>query len=98
MTKRQAALAAGIWGAFLTSTLAAAPAQAQSIESERAANPQLAHALDQLKRVEFELLNAPGDYGGRKARAVDDVRRAMHSLRGALYWRLHLDESQWDRY
>jgi len=39
---------------------------------------------------------APDDFGGRKARAMDDLRRSIHSLRAALFFRAHMDDAAID--
>jgi hypothetical protein len=98
MTKTNAILAAGLWGAFMTAALTPSTAHAQTFESERHAHPRLAAAIDNMKVALAELESAPDDFGGRKARAVEDTRRALHSLRAALYWRVRADERLWERY
>jgi len=91
---RTTIVAAAMCGAVM----AAAPARAQTFESERAAHPRLAAAIDHMKVALAELEAAPDDFGGRKARAVEDTRRALHSMRAALYWRVRADERFWERY
>jgi hypothetical protein len=39
---------------------------------------------------------APGDFGGNKAAAIADDRAAIHSLKKALYYRLHMDDAAID--
>ena len=36
---------------------------------------------------------AIGDFGGNKAQAIHDCQVAIHSLRRALYFRLHMDDA-----
>jgi hypothetical protein len=98
MTKRTTVLAAGIWGAFMSAAMLPAAAQAQTLEGERAAHPELVRAEIHLKEAIRALEAAPGDYAGHKGVAITDARRALHSLRAALYFRLKADESQWERY
>ena len=40
---------------------------------------------------------APDDFGGNKAAAIHDCKVAIHSLRKALYFRLHMDDAAIDR-
>ena len=40
---------------------------------------------------------APDDFGGNKAAAIRDTRAAIHSLKKALYFRLHMDDEALDR-
>jgi hypothetical protein len=44
-----------------------------------------------------EMEAAPDDFGGNKAAAMQDTRRAIHSLKKALYYRLKLDDAAIDR-
>jgi hypothetical protein len=39
---------------------------------------------------------APDDFGGNKAAAIRDTRAAIHSLKKALYFRLHMDDAALD--
>jgi hypothetical protein len=68
-----------------------------TIQSEEAAHPRLVHAIHNLQDVLKELEAAPDDFGGNKAAAIRDTRQALHSVRKALYFRLHMDDAALDR-
>jgi hypothetical protein len=74
----------------------AAAAPQLSIESERAAHPRLVEAIRLLQDGLKELEAAPDDFGGNKAAAITDTRRAIHSLKRALYYRLKMDDAAID--
>jgi hypothetical protein len=84
--------------AVLATGLLSAPARAQfTYESERAAHPRLAAAIDQLHAIQEELAAAPDDFGGHKAAAMRDIHRAIISVRRALYFRMHMDDRALER-
>jgi hypothetical protein len=64
-----------------------------TIQSERAAHPRLVEAIRLLQDGLKELEAAPDDFGGNKAAAITDTRRAIHSLKRALYYRLKMDDA-----
>ena len=66
-----------------------------TIQSERAAHP-LVEAIRLLQDGLKELEAAPDDFGGNKAAAITDTRRAIHSLKRALYYRLKMDDAAVD--
>jgi hypothetical protein len=68
-----------------------------TIQSEEAAHPRLVHAIHNLQDVLKELEAAPDDFGGNKAAAIRDTHQAIHSVRKALYFRLHMDDAAIDR-
>jgi hypothetical protein len=68
-----------------------------TVQSEEAAHPRLAKALHEMKEVLRELEAAPDDFGGNKAAAIRDTRAAIHSVKKALYFRLHMDDEAIDR-
>lgn len=93
------AIAAGI---LLVMGLCAQPMLASadpalSVQSERAAHPRLVAAIREMKTALRELEAAPDDFGGNKAAAIADTRRAIHSLKRALYFRLKMDDAAIDR-
>jgi hypothetical protein len=55
------------------------------------------HAIHNLQDVLKELEAAPDDFGGNKAAAIRDTHQAIHSVRKALYFRLHMDDAAIDR-
>jgi hypothetical protein len=70
---------------------------ALSVQSERAAHPRIVAAIREMKEALRELEAAPDDFGGNKAVAIADTRRAIHSLKKALYFRLKMDDEAIDR-
>jgi hypothetical protein len=74
----------------------AAFADQPTFKTEEQKHPRLAHAIHQLEEAAHELEHAPDDFGGNKAVALADTRRAIHSLKRALYYRMHLDDAALD--
>jgi hypothetical protein len=70
---------------------------ALSVQSERAAHPRIVAAIREMQEALRELEAAPDDFGGNKAVAMADTRRAIHSLKKALYFRLKMDDQAIDR-
>jgi len=70
---------------------------APTIQSERAAHPNLVHALEAMKAALADMERAPHDFGGNKVQAMADTRQAIHSLKRALYYRLKLDDAALDK-
>jgi hypothetical protein len=70
---------------------------ALSVQSERAAHPRIVAAIREMKEALRELESAPDDFGGNKAAAIADTRKAIHSLKRALYFRLKMDDAAIDR-
>jgi hypothetical protein len=68
-----------------------------SIQTEEAAHPRIVEAIHHMKEALHEMEAAPDDFGGNKAQAIHDCRVAIHSLRRALYFRLHMDDAAIDR-
>jgi hypothetical protein len=68
-----------------------------SIQSEEAAHPRLVEAIHHMREALHEMQAAPDDFGGNKAQAIRDTQVAIHSLRRALYFRLHMDDAAIDR-
>jgi hypothetical protein len=77
-------------------TVASAAPQ-MTVQSEEAAHPRLVKAIHEMKEALHELEAAPDDFGGNKAAAIRDTRAAIHSLKKALYFRLHMDDEALDR-
>ena len=76
------------------------PAQAEgppSVRAERQAHPRLVRAIEEMKATLRDLERAPDDFGGNKAAAMEDLRRGIHSLKRALYFRLRMDDAAIDR-
>jgi hypothetical protein len=76
--------------------MVASAAPQLTIQSEQAAHPRITDAIHKLEQALGELQAAPDDFGGNKAAAMADMRTAIHSLKKALYFRLHLDDAAID--
>jgi hypothetical protein len=68
-----------------------------TIQSEQAAHPRLVRAIHDMEASLREMEGAPDDFGGNKAAAIRDARVAIHSLKKALYYRLHMDDAAIDK-
>ena len=68
-----------------------------SIQSERAAHPRIVEAIGRMKEALREMEAAPDDFGGNKAAAIADTKKAIHSLKKALYFRLKMDDEAIDK-
>ena len=76
--------------------LLASAAPGLTVQSERAAHPRIVAAIREMQTALHELEAAPDDFGGNKAAAIADTRKAIHSLKRALYFRLRMDDSAID--
>ena len=74
-----------------------ASAGPMSVQSEEALHPRIVEAIHHMREALHEMEAAPDDFGGNKAQAIHDCRVAIHSLRKALYFRLHMDDAAIDR-
>ncbi len=72
------------------------PTPAQ-LQAEEARHPRLVQAIQDMRAALAELEAAPDNFGGNKAAAIRDTRAAIHSVRRALYFRLHMDDAALDR-
>jgi len=77
--------------------MVASAAPELTIQSERAAHPRIVEALNNMNNALREMEAAPDDFGGNKGAAISDTRRAIHSLKRALYYRLRMDDAAIDR-
>jgi hypothetical protein len=68
-----------------------------SAQSERAAHPRIVAAIREMKEALREIEPAPDDFGGNKSAAIADTRKAIHSLKRALYFRLKMDDAAIDQ-
>src|SRR5271165_6863904 len=75
----------------------AAAAPQLTVQQEEAAHPRIVEAIHHMREALREMEAAPDDFGGNKAQAIHDCRVAIHSLRKALYFRLHMDDAAIDR-
>jgi hypothetical protein len=76
----------------------AAMAQPFTAQGEAALHPRLVQAIRRMEEAYNLLQAAPDDFGGNKAQAMADTRAAIHSLRRALFYRLHMDDAAIDRF
>lgn len=99
MTSSKNIVAAGMLMGIglLAQPMWATAAPALSVQSERAAHPRIVEAINHLSQALKELEAAPNDFGGNKAVAIADTRKAIHSLKKALYFRLKMDDAAIDR-
>ena len=88
-------LAAGLMAATFVPAIASAQPE-PTIQSERAAHPNIVHAIDALQTALADMQRAPYDFGGNKVQAMDQTRKAIHALKKALYFRLHMDDAAID--
>ena len=89
-------------GAFLalalgTQSMVASAAPQLTIQSEQQAHPRVVDAIRKTEEALKELHAAPTDFGGNKAAAENDLKTAIHSMKKALYYRLHMDDAAIDR-
>jgi len=77
--------------------MSASAAPQLTMQSEEAAHPRIVEAIHHMKEALHEMEAAPDDFGGNKARAINDTKVAIHSLKKALYYRLHMDDAAIDR-
>ena len=91
------ASAAAVLMTFAVGRPTVAFAAEPTIHSEEAAHPRLVEAIHNMQNALKELEAAPDDFGGNKATAIRDTRQAIHSVRKALYFRLHMDDAAIDR-
>ncbi len=91
--------AAGLLAGFALAALpvVASAAPEMSMQQERAAHPRIVEAINNMRNALRELESSPEDFGGNKAAAIADARRAIHSMKKALYWRLRMDDAALDR-
>jgi len=97
---RNATLAASfaIAGGFgLAALPQAASAQPYTVQGEVAAHPRIVKAIHEMEAIEAQLNAAPDDFGGNRVQAMAQVHAAIHSLRRALFYRLHMDDASIDR-
>ncbi|MGO9989146.1 MAG: hypothetical protein ACLPSY_10280 [Steroidobacteraceae bacterium] len=80
-----------------TQPMVASAAPELSIQSERAAHPRIVEAINHMNEALREMEAAPDDFGGNKAVSIADTKRAIHSLKRALYFRLKMDDAAIDR-
>jgi len=68
-----------------------------TLKSEEAGHQRIMKTVRDMEDLERTLRAAPDDFGGNKAKAIEDLHQAIHSLKKAVYYRLHLDDAAIDR-
>ncbi len=89
LTKRRSIVKKALFGTFLLASLAFAPlglAQ-QNARSEFGEHPRIANAVRALEGAIEYMEHAPHDFGGHKAQAIADSRKAIEQLREAMKYR-----------
>jgi hypothetical protein len=69
----------------------ATPAFAETPREEKWEHPRIAKAIHELEDAVAYLEAAPHDFGGHKAAAIENSRRAIEELRAALQYRARED-------
>ena len=79
----------GLWRA--TSLVVVQTVAAETMGEEKAHHPRIAKAIRELEEAIRYMEAAPHDFGGHKAAAIQDSRRAVEQLRLALEYREKAD-------
>jgi len=66
----------------------------ETMGSEKAHHPRIAHAIQALEGAIAYMEAAPHDFGGHKAAAIHDSRQALEQLRLALQFRERRDNQR----
>jgi len=67
------------------------PNEANLMKVEEARHPNVTKSMHDLENATQYLRQAPDDFGGHKAQALNDLKQAWISLRKALYYRILKD-------
>ena len=67
------------------------PDEARMMRAEEQGHPNIVQAMHKIEDAMNSLKMAPDSFGGHKAQAQEDLKRAYISLRKALYYRLYED-------
>lgn len=73
--------------AAVTTAVAANPSLAHGFGNEAREHPRIMAAIQEMENAIRYLESAPHDFGGYKAAAIADTRRAIESLHWALRYR-----------
>jgi hypothetical protein len=68
-----------------------APNEITLMRAEEARYPNMTNAMHEVEAAMNHLNSAPGIFGGHKAQAAADLKKAWISLRKALYFALYQD-------
>ncbi len=84
--------AMGLW--LATSLVAAQTVVAETMAEEKVEHPRIARAIHELEEAIKYMEAAPHDFGGHKAAAIQDSRKAVEQLRKALAYRAKEDSKK----
>jgi len=78
-----------IWGLFVLGSVALAPVSfsQETGKGELGQHPRIAVAIRELEGAVQYMEHAPHDFGGYKAQAIADSRKAIEQLRLAMQYR-----------
>ena len=79
----------GLW--LATSLVASGTVVAETMAEEKGQHPRIARAIHELEEAIKYMEAAPHDFGGHKAAAIQDSRKAVEQLRLALAYRAGAD-------
>jgi hypothetical protein len=65
-------------------------------QQEWEAHPNLAKAVRAMEDAITDLNKAPDDFGGNRVKAIADLKQGVHSLKKAIFYRLHMDDAAID--
>jgi len=88
MNRREMSL---LLGALPLAAAMSGPARADTMREEAQEHPRIARAIHELEDAIHYLEEAPHDFGGHKAEAIEASRRAVQQLRMALAYRARRD-------
>lgn len=66
----------------------------QNLKTEASEHPKIASAIKELQGAIDYLEKAPNDFGGYKAQAIADSKKAVVSLRNALEYRAKVNNTK----
>jgi len=69
----------------------AGPALAEGMHAEKEQHPRIARAIHELEDAVKYMEEAPHDFGGHKAAAIEKSKAALEELRAALAYRAVVD-------
>jgi hypothetical protein len=75
----------------LCTALFAGPALAEGMKGEKAEHPRIAKAIHELEDAIKYMEEAPHDFGGHKAAALESSKKAVADLKEALAYRAAVD-------
>ena len=88
MNRREMSL---LLGALPLAAAMSSAARADTMREEAQEHPRIARAIHELEDAIHYLEEAPHDFGGHKAEAIEASRRAVQQLRMALAYRARRD-------